>query len=420
MRFQILGIAAVASVALIGACTPAEDDPPVFTGTAGTQGGSAGTQGGTAGTEGGGAGTQGGTAGTQGGTAGTQGGSAGTQGGSAGTQGGGAGTGAAGTGTAGTGAAGTQGGGGGAITAVAPTAGCGKDPGQALGTLVRGTIQTMGTKDANCAATLNGQKKCGPWSVEREYYVKLPAGYMNTKAYPLVFEGPGCGGKGNNLYQNPTLDGMVVRVGLSPPPNSVGHGTNQNQGCFDDKEGDDSVDWVFYENLWDKLAQNICFDKNRVFAGGNSSGAWFSNEVGCKYAGDATHPIRGIMPNTGGLPDQPAYKPTCTTKGMSGFWVHGTGDTTNPFTGNIYAINRALTVNGCQPAGVTYQNAQYDPFTIGTGDNGSCRKLRGCPETFPLIVCPLPLNDHGSHDNVVNPGWVSYIKLFQAPPLLTQ
>jgi hypothetical protein len=417
MRFQFLGIAAVASVALIGACTPTEDDDPVFTGNAGTNGGGSGTTG-SAGTTGV-AGTTG-SAGTTG-TAGTTGngtGNAGTTG-SAGTTGVAGTTGAAGTGAAGTGAAGT-GSTGGAITTVAPSAGCGQDPGQALGTLVRGTIQTMGTKAADCAATLNGQKKCGDWSVEREYYVKLPAAYQNTKAYPLVFEGPGCGGKGNNLYNNPALDAMVVRVGLSPPPNSVGHGTNQNQGCFDDKEGDDSVDWVFYENLWDKLAAKICFDKNRVFAGGNSSGAWFSNEVGCKYAGDATHPIRGIMPNTGGLPDQPAYKPTCTTKGMSGFWVHGTGDTTNPFTGNIYAINRALTVNGCQPAGVTYQNAQYDPFTIGTGDNGSCRKLRGCPETFPLIVCPLPLNDHGSHDNVVNPGWVSYIKLFQAPPLLTQ
>ena len=37
---------------------------------------------------------------------------------------------------------------------------------------------------------------------------------------------------------------MVVRVGLTPAPNSIGHGTNENQGCFDDKEGDDSVDWV--------------------------------------------------------------------------------------------------------------------------------------------------------------------------------
>jgi poly(3-hydroxybutyrate) depolymerase len=293
------------------------------------------------------------------------------------------------------------------------------DPGQALGQLVRGTIMTSGTKDANCAATLNGQKKCGAWAVEREYYVKLPSTYKNTQAYPLMFEGPGCGGKGNNLYQNPALDAFVIRVGLSPPPNSVGHGTNQNQGCFDDKEGDDSVDWVFYENLWDKLAAKLCFDKNRVFSGGNSSGAWFSNEVGCKYAGDPVHPMRAAMPNTGGLPMEAMYKPTCTTKGMAGIWVHGTGDPTNPFTGNIYAMNRALGVNGCTPAGVTYQTATFDPFPI-QGNANACKRYKGCNELFPTVVCPLPLNDHGSHDDVVNPAWVAFIKLFQAPPLLTQ
>lgn len=36
--------------------------------------------------------------------------------------------------------------------------------------------------------------------VNREYYVWLPAGYDPTRAYPLVFEGPGCGGKGTDVY----------------------------------------------------------------------------------------------------------------------------------------------------------------------------------------------------------------------------
>jgi len=329
-------------------------------------------------------------------------------------------------GDAGAGSGGTTGGSGGSggsggtgagaeITKVAPTAGCGKDPGQAIGPAVRGTIQTMGTKPAGCA-----DSKCGAWSYEREYFVTLPMGYVNTKAYPLVFQGPGCGSGGTSVYPlNSSVDNTVIRVGLTPPPNTIGHATNPNQGCFDDKEGDDSVDWVFYENLWDKLALQLCFDKNRVFASGNSSGAWFSNEVGCKYAGDATHPIRGVMPNTGGLPTEARFVPTCTDKPMAGMWIHEINDGTNPFTGNKVAIQRAMQVNKCT-IGTNYDNTMFDNFPIG-GNNPAttCRKIRGCPELYPLVVCALAGNGHGSHDNVANPGFSTFIKLFSAPPLLT-
>jgi hypothetical protein len=306
-----------------------------------------------------------------------------------------------------------DGGGGGSgsdITKVAPTAGCGKAP-PAAG---RATIMTMGTKPTGCA-----DSKCGPWSYDREYFLYMPANYNNMKAYPLVFQGPGCGGNGGmGLYPlNNNVDGTVIRVGLTPPPNTIGHATAMNQGCFDDKEGDDSVEWVFYENLWDRLADQLCFDKNRVFASGNSSGAWLANELGCKYAGDPARPIRAVMPNTGGLPDDPKFKPTCTTKPMAGMWSHEVGDTTNPFAGNQYAISRAMQVNGC-PGG-SYSGAMWDNYPVAGNADNTCRKMRGCPELYPLVVCPLPGNGHGSHDNVTNPGFSAFIKQFSAGAFIT-
>ena len=385
-------------------------------GTAGTAGTATGT-GGTGGTGTGGTGTGGSSgAGTGGSTAGSGGSS-----GSGGTPD---------SGSAGTGGQTPEGGstdapgqpdssdastGGNPITKVVPTAGCGKDPGQAIGSAVRGTIATMGTKPTGCA-----DSKCGAWSYTREYFVTLPTGYVNTKAYPLVFQGPGCGGTGTAVYAlNTSVDNTVIRVGLTPPDNAIGHATNPGEGCFDDKEGDDSVDWVFYENLWDKLAGVLCFDKNRVFASGNSSGAWFSNEVGCKYAGDPNHPIRGIMPNTGGLPTEARFVPTCTTQPMAGMWIHETGDTTNPFTGNKVAIQRAMQANHCT-IGTNYDDTMFDDFPIGGGNaDTTCKKIRGCPDIAPLVVCPLAGNGHGSHDNVANPGFAAFIKLFSAPPLIT-
>jgi poly(3-hydroxybutyrate) depolymerase len=255
----------------------------------------------------------------------------------------------------------------------------------------------------------------------REYYLQLPIGYDANKPYPLFIEGTGNGGKGNQLYQLPALAGTAIRVGLTPPPPEIGHSTNPNQACYDDREGDDSVEFPFYEGLYDRLAFTVCFDRNRVFAGGPSSscgGAWLANELGCKYAGDPDRPVRGVMVNNGGLPTDVKFAPTCTKKPMAGIWVHSIGNTSSPFSGNIVAMNRALAVNGCLPVGVTYATATFEPFPITATDGFSCKRFTGCPAATPLVVCPLPLNDTSLHEGVVNPAWSTFFKLFQAPPLL--
>jgi poly(3-hydroxybutyrate) depolymerase len=263
--------------------------------------------------------------------------------------------------------------------------------------------------------------RIGAWTDNREYSIYKPSTYTNATPFMLVFMGPGCGGGSGPpyAYDNNAND-TIIRVGVRPSQNGDiqgAHGTNPNQGCFDDKAGDDSVDFVLYEDLYDLLDTQLCFDKNRVFFGGNSSGSWWSNEHGCKYAGDATRPVRGIMPNTGGLPDQPEFKPTCTNNGLAGMWIHGTGDPTNPFSGNIYAINRAMTVSGC-PAGKTWDNADKEPYPIGGGQpDNTCKHIMNCDPLFPLVVCDLNLNDHGSHDDVVNPGVSTFLQSFLAAPL---
>jgi poly(3-hydroxybutyrate) depolymerase len=324
----------------------------------------------------------------------------------------------------------TAGGGGGSagaattndLTKVVPTAGCGLDPaGLTPGQTVKGSIATMGAKPASCA-----DSQCGAWSYDREYFVTLPTGYVKTNAYPLVFEGPGCGGNGQDVYpltdptagNAPNAGNTVIRVGLTPPPNAIGHATNPNQGCFDDKEGDSSVDWVLYENLYDKLAASICFDKNRVFASGNSSGAWFSNELGCKYAGDATRPVRGVMANVGGLPTDAKFVPTCTDKPMSGMWIDETMDPGNSFAGDAVAIDRAISVNKC--TGGDWPTTPTANYPIGGGKaDTTCKQITGCPAPYPIVVCLLPSSRTGN-DDTANPGFTTFLKFFSSPPQLTQ
>lgn len=83
------------------------------------------------------------------------------------------------------------------LTAVARSSGCGKPYDAQPRTKL--TIQTSGLKASDCAdRTANGKPVCGAWSLPRDYYVYLPSNYDSTKAYPLLFEAPGCGGNGTN------------------------------------------------------------------------------------------------------------------------------------------------------------------------------------------------------------------------------
>jgi poly(3-hydroxybutyrate) depolymerase len=208
----------------------------------------------------------------------------------------------------------------------------------------------------------------------------------------------------------------VIRVGLTPPPNAIGHSTNPNQGCFDDKEGDDSVEWPFYEALIDKLKASLCYDENRVFASGNSSGAWLANELACKYSGNtAGYAIRGIAVNAGGLPAAAAYVPTCTQQPMAGMWVEQANDPgSDVFAGWQPAFARAMNVNRC--TGGSYSAAMLADFPIGGGKPpGTCKKVVGCPAEYPLVVCLVAGNGHASNDDTVNPGFATFFSSLEAP-----
>ena len=388
--------------------------------------GSAGAlPGGTGGLSGGGASGAGGGGASGAGAGG--GGASGAGAGGGGASGGGAGGASAGTGGASGGGAsgggsGGSGGGSDPITQVLKSAGCGMTAPGAFSpgaTSAAQTIHTSGTKAINCA-----DSACGAWAYDRQYYVTLPSGYDPTKAYPLVFEGPGCGGSGQDVYpltdpaaSTPNAANTVIRVGLTPPPNAIGHSTNPNQGCFDVNEGDDSVEWPLYENLYDKLTSSLCVDRQRVFASGSSFGGSLANELGCKYAGDATRPIRGVLVNTGGLPTAAAFVPTCTNKPMAGMWVGESGDAETPFAGNVNAINRAIAVNKC--TGGDWPTTPTQNYAIAGGNLDSvCKAITGCPALTPLVVCLISGNQHATHDTVVNPGFSTFLEAFEKTPLL--
>ena len=96
-------------------------------------------------------------------------------------------------------------------------------------------------------------------------------------------------------------------------------------------------------------------------------------------------------------------------------WVHEEGDLTLPWTGSKRAIKRAMQVNGCT-IGTDYDSAEFENYPIGGGnDDTTCKKMKGCPAEYPLVVCLLQGNAHGIHELVVNPGFATFISELQAP-----
>jgi poly(3-hydroxybutyrate) depolymerase len=214
------------------------------------------------------------------------------------------------------------------------------------------------------------------------------------------------------------LNESFIHVGVTPPePGTIGHTEAPGAGCFDDKEGDDSIDWVLYEDMLDFLAERFCYDHSRVFASGNSSGAWWANELGCIYAGHERYPIRGIAANVGGLPPEGPTGPHCVDAPLAGIWIREVNDGMAAFANDILAVERAMEVNDCDTSSYNQAGNQlptiaedvWEPFPIDNNPDGTCHRMLECPAEYPIIVCPLPGTGHGSHTEVANPGFAAFL-----------
>ena len=298
-----------AGAATGGAITDASDSGP--SGAAGS-GASTGS-GGTAGTS-----AAGGTAGTSaaGGVAGTS---------AAGGTGGNAGAGA--SGTAGAGATGGSGG-----AAGSPGCGSAVTPGSSTRTLDVGGVQ-------------------------RSYLLVMPAGLDANTPVPIVLGfhgGSGTSEQASRYGLTGTEPALYVYPQALEFPGAGGVAWNVSL---------DGNDYAFIDALLVELAQNHCVDRTRVFAAGQSNGAFFVNQLGC-HRPDA---FRAIAAAAGGGPNG-----RCT-KGVSAMIVHGTADMTVRIEQGMYSRDYWLAANGCSGA----PSAPTDP--------APCVEYTGCAK--PVLWC---------------------------------
>jgi hypothetical protein len=374
--FGRLGAVFVALALTLGACGSSGSGG---TGTAGkTGGGTAGTSGnagsgaatGTAGAAGsGGSGTAGGGAGSSsevGGTTGTAGVSA--TAGTTGTAGGGS-SGTAGSSTGGTsgtgGATATAGSGGGGQTAGAVSSpGCGMAP---------PATQTLGMWVNYSEMVPASAVTTAKWQMPRSYWVWLPTNYDKNHAYPVIFVGPGCGGKGNNSIQPQTATGNdAIIVGLDYNSAATGRDCFMTES-FPDPETE------YVENTVKLVDSAFCVDKSRRFIEGFSSGSWLSYLMGCVDGGPG-----GLFKGQGNASGE--FQGSCPESACKGPTPYMAGHN-NPDGNNAYPGGRdhMLKMNKCTmpPAMMP-----YDPGPMVKPPNGAsitCVQYMGC--SAPTVFC---------------------------------
>jgi polyhydroxybutyrate depolymerase len=224
----------------------------------------------------------------------------------------------------------------------------------------------------------------------RNYFLKLPRNYDNTRAYPLVMSGGGCGatngvsGNGGGANALPDDQDFAVQVGLS-------YVYPQNAGaCFADGFAD-TPDLPYFDAVLAEVQKSSCVDKSKVFMSGFSSGAWETYMLSCARAGV----IRGVGTQAGGLR---SVRPPCTGIPVAAFLTAGTNDA-NPIhnvdsktgfdSGSAPARDVILKTNGCATAETAPYTSDKAPATW------NCKQYTSCPKAYPVIWCEIP-GGHGA------------------------
>jgi polyhydroxybutyrate depolymerase len=325
----LLALAATAGVA----CEPSAGDGGT-TGTGGSAGGSS-AQGGAGGRggSGGGAGTGGTPAPATGGQAGSSQGGAGAGSGS----GGGQASGGSGGGQA---SGGSEGGGG----APAPDGGGATDTGAPADGAPEGDGGGSSTPSAEAKpspACAGGAMMPGPAGNQtimangknRTFILRLPTGYDGKRPLPILFGFHGAGG-GAASFESGVWSGlsrMAADKALRIFPQAFGGNTWAR---------DEPDDVLFMDALMQWLSTRVCFDTARVFATGQSSGAYFSNRWAC----DRGTVVRAVATNSGGQRKERALD--CKNP-VSAWLSNGSGDDPGHVMGTQQARDVWLKLAGC-------------------------------------------------------------------------
>ncbi len=171
--------------------------------------------------------------------------------------------------------------------------------------------------------------------LERTYIATVPASLAGvTDPAPVIMAFHGTDGTAEYASENYDITSEQPAIYIYP------------QAVYSDELGavawnvdPEGIDFAFFDALLVDLAAKYCIDESRLHAAGQSNGAFFVHELGCRK----NDVLRAIAPVAGG---GPSWYPDCTET-MTIMLVHGANDTTVPLQTGINSRDFWLGTNAC-------------------------------------------------------------------------
>ena len=259
-----------------------------------------------------------------------------------------------------------------------PTTGTGDSTAEGPGGPEGGT----GTLSAGCGATrelMNGRRTIQSGGVNREYILRVPDDYDNTRPYRLILAYHWANGNAN----------QVANGGMGGSTEDPYYGLwdlAENSTIFVAPEGLDAGwantggrDVALTDAILEEVQGDLCIDRTRIFATGFSYGASMSHALACARA----DVFRGVALYAG------AQLSGCDggTTPVAYFHAHGVSDSVLNFEQRGLPLrDRYVALNGCTP--------QNPPAPAANSGTHICTSYEGCSEGHPVRWCA-----HGGDHN---------------------
>lgn len=207
----------------------------------------------------------------------------------------------------------------------------------------------------------------------RDYYIKLPATYDNTRPYQIVYQHHGCSSSAQRENNIVPLDARIGDTAILVKARAA-------DNCWDTNTAGPDIAY------WDAMVADVearwCVDQTRRFATGYSSGSFMTHRLAC-IRGDM---FRGVATIAGGQAGN-----NCTGD-PAALLIHDLNDGTVNISASESARDNYLTRNGCDA------NATPTP----TADP-PCVAYQGCAAGKPVIWCQTTGQDHSRQDGLASP-----------------
>lgn len=246
-------------------------------------------------------------------------------------------------------------------------------------------------KSAGCSVvgSMTGERTIDVDGQSGSYIVSIPTGYAADTAYPLGFAFHGYGRTHAECQQGDCagFQSVMKEEAILVYMKSFSEGWEQ--------EAVRDQNAKFFETLLARVEAEFCVDENRVFVAGTSSGASFSNLLGCRY-GDklqAIAPVAGSLPEAEGCRGQVAF-----------LGIHGIDDPHVTFAAGETARDFFLSQNQCTEATVPDLATVHTEIRASRDSNQTnqkCVDYQGCAADLPVRWCE---HSEGGYDDSTH-GW---------------